>query len=63
MRKFLFVLITIAVGFLVVLAAGELFVRFVNPQTSLYPRFKFSEEYGAVLYENTTRWCSMHNWE
>ena len=31
----------------------ELLVRFCKPQEYMYPRYKYSENYGAVYYENT----------
>jgi hypothetical protein len=48
------ILITIVLQIVMVLAAGEVIVRFACPQSALYPRFKFSEDYGTALYENTT---------
>jgi len=53
-RELASVLVALAIGLLIALAAGEIIVRLAAPQTSLYPRWKFSKDYGAVLYENTT---------
>jgi hypothetical protein len=54
MKKIFFLLATISLSLFVILIVGELLVRFLNPQPSLYPRYKFSEEYGAILFDSTT---------
>ena len=37
----------------IVIIVGELSIRIIHPQNTLYPRWKFSEKYGAELYGNT----------
>ena len=39
---------------MVVLVAGELMVRFLSPRPSMYPRWQYSRQYGAMLYPNRT---------
>jgi hypothetical protein len=40
----------VAIGLLVSLALGEVLVRSFLPVASLYPRYKYSREYGLVLF-------------
>jgi hypothetical protein len=39
---------------LLVAVVGELMVRFLSPRPSMYPRWQFSRQYGAMLYPNRT---------
>jgi len=48
-----FYLLTAAIVATTLLVAGELIVRIASPTEYLYPRYKFSREYGALLFENT----------
>jgi hypothetical protein len=38
----------------ILLAAGEIAVRLINPRAYMYPRWQYSQDYGAVLYKNIT---------
>jgi hypothetical protein len=38
----------------ITLVAGELLVRFVRPQPSMYPRWQYSPAYGSLLFPNRT---------
>lgn len=40
--------------FVIISVLGELTVRLVKPQRYLYPRWKFSEKYGSIIYSNVT---------
>jgi hypothetical protein len=53
MKRSIYFILTILVGIVFSLFIGEIFVRFLQPQSSLYPRWKYSAQYGALLYENT----------
>ena len=50
----LFSLLTALFACVIVVITGEFLLRVFSPQTSMYPRWKFSPEYGYVLYGNTT---------
>lgn len=54
MRKLLFILITVMGISLFLVVSAEIIVRLLDPQPTMYPRWKFSMDYGAVLYEDAT---------
>jgi len=51
-RKILFSIITLLVIFVICFGCGELIIRIFRPQHYLYPRWKFSSQYGSMLFEN-----------
>lgn len=53
-RKIQFTIISLLLGFMVIIAFGEILIRIVNPQPYLYPRWQYSSSYGAILYPNVT---------
>ncbi len=53
LKKALFYTATILFGLVVSLGLGELIIRYFSPQPYMYPRFRYSEQYGALVYPNT----------
>ncbi|MBN2565151.1 MAG: SGNH/GDSL hydrolase family protein, partial [Candidatus Eisenbacteria bacterium] len=53
-KRFLAGLVATFIVLLVVVVTGELMVRFLSPRPSMYPRWQFSERYGAMLYPDRT---------
>lgn len=53
-KKVVFAFITLLLVSVVLAVIGELTVRLVKPQRYMYPRWKFSEKYGTVIYSNVT---------
>lgn len=49
-KRFLATLIAALIAVVVVVVVGELMVRFIRPQRSMYPRWQFSSKYGAMLF-------------
>ncbi|MFX0200415.1 MAG: hypothetical protein ACFFCW_30215 [Candidatus Hodarchaeota archaeon] len=49
--KILFSIVIVIMVLIVVFVTGELLIRILNPQVSLYPRFQFSSKYGFMLFE------------
>jgi lysophospholipase L1-like esterase len=49
-KRFLAGLLAACLVILIVVVVGELMVRFLSPRPSMYPRWQFSEQYGAMLY-------------
>ncbi|MEA1997215.1 MAG: SGNH/GDSL hydrolase family protein [Gemmatimonadota bacterium] len=49
----LFILVTLALVFLVTAVIAEVSIRLFAPQESLYPRYKWSSRYGYSLFPNT----------
>jgi len=52
LRRSLSWIVMLSLALVVSVVGGELFVRFLAPQVSMSPRWKYSEQYGALLYEN-----------
>ena len=50
----LLALLSAAIGTMVALAAGELLVRWLNPQATMVPRSRFSAAYGLEFHPNRT---------
>ena len=51
--RIIFPFATAAIVFMMVCLLGELILRMFNPQVTMYPRWKFSPDYGFMLYENS----------
>lgn len=51
-RKIIFSIISIIIAFIFIFMIGELLLRIFFPQEYMYPRWKFSPKYGAVLFDN-----------
>ncbi len=49
-KRFLATLIAVLIVIVVVAAVGELMVRLIRPQHSMYPRWQFSSKYGTMLF-------------
>ncbi len=56
-RRIIFSIITAFMVLAIVFVIGELSIRIFHPQRYMYPRYKFSQKYGAMLFEN----CIMIN--
>jgi hypothetical protein len=52
MKKSILWIAMLSLALVVSVVGGELFVRFFAPQVVISPRWKYSEDYGAVLYGN-----------
>ncbi len=53
-RKIQFTIISLLLAFAIIIAFGEIVIRIFSPQPYLYPRWQFSDGYGAMLYPNVT---------
>jgi hypothetical protein len=51
-KRIIFSIVLSVVIVAAVILVGELSIRIIDPQVSMYPRWKFSEKYGAELIEN-----------
>jgi len=51
-RKILFSFVTFVISAILVFFILEIIMEIFSPKGYLYPRYKFSKEYGHVLYEN-----------
>ena len=49
-KRLLGALIAAVIVIVVVVVVGELMVRFIRPQPSMYPRWQFSSKYGTMLF-------------
>jgi hypothetical protein len=49
-KRLLATLIAALIAVVIVVVVGELMVRLIRPQPSMYPRWQFSSEYGTMLF-------------
>ncbi|MDN5205405.1 SGNH/GDSL hydrolase family protein [Fulvivirgaceae bacterium BMA10] len=53
-KRYFFSFLTMLFVLIIAGVIGEIMVRIINPQPYLYPRWDFSEQYGSLLFPNTT---------
>lgn len=51
-KRILYACLTAVLMFAFLFVIGEFSVRLFNPQRCIYPRWKYSEQYGSVIYPN-----------
>jgi hypothetical protein len=53
-KKIIFAFVTFLMVLCLSFVIGEISVRLLKPQRYMYPRWKYSEKYGSVIYRNVT---------